>query len=95
MHVGCIRIRHAPYLQPHIAHMQAHLQVPIFAIHIASARPIHEMALELVCGADFWCNRHCKANPVDLEGSRGQVWPEINRKSFFKFFHNYEAPRML
>ncbi len=31
------------------------------------------MALELASGADFWCNRHCKTNPVDLEGSRGQV----------------------
>jgi hypothetical protein len=32
-----------------------------------------EMALELVSGADFGCNRRCKTNPVNLEGSRGQV----------------------
>ncbi len=32
-----------------------------------------KMALELPSGADFGCNRHCKTNPVDLEGSRGQV----------------------
>lgn len=31
------------------------------------------MVLELAPGADFGCNRHCKTNPVDLEGSRGQV----------------------
>ena len=40
----------------------------------------HEMALELVCGADFWCNRHCKTSPVVLEGFWGQVWPKIGRK---------------
>ncbi len=40
----------------------------------------HEMALELVCRADFWCNRHCKTSPVDLEGFGGQVWPKIGRK---------------
>ena len=39
----------------------------------------HEMVLELDYGADFWRNRHCKTNPVDLEGSRGQVWPKIGR----------------
>ena len=38
------------------------------------------MALELVCGADFWCNRHCRTSPVVLEGSWGQVWPKIDRK---------------
>ena len=38
------------------------------------------MALELVCGADFWCNRHCRTSPVVLEGSWGQVWPKIGRK---------------
>ncbi len=32
-----------------------------------------ERALKLASGADFGCNRHCKANPVDLEGSRVQV----------------------
>ncbi len=38
------------------------------------------MAFELVCGADFWCNRHCRTSPVDLECFWGQVWPKINRK---------------
>ena len=31
------------------------------------------MDLQLASGADFGCNRYCKASPVDLEGSRGQV----------------------
>jgi hypothetical protein len=31
------------------------------------------MAFKLPSGADFGCNRHCKTNPVDLEGSRGLV----------------------
>ena len=26
---------------------------------------------DLVCRADFWCNRHCKTNPVDLDGFLG------------------------
>jgi hypothetical protein len=33
----------------------------------------HEMSLELVSRFDFWCNRHCRTNPIDLEGSRSQV----------------------
>ena len=40
----------------------------------------HEMSLELVCGADFWCNRHCRTSPVVLKGFWGQVWPKISRK---------------
>ena len=28
----------------------------------------HEMALELVSGADFWCKLMCGAGPVDLRG---------------------------
>ncbi len=28
----------------------------------------HEMALDLVCGADFWCTLHCRTSPVVLEG---------------------------
>ncbi len=38
------------------------------------------MALELVCGADFWCNQHCRTSPVVLEGFWGQVWPKIGQK---------------
>ena len=38
------------------------------------------MALEFVCGADLWCNRHCKTSPVVLEGFWGQAWPKIGRK---------------
>ncbi len=38
------------------------------------------MALEWLCGADFWCNRHCRTTPVLLEGFWGQVWPKIGRK---------------
>ena len=48
----------------------------------------NEMALELVCGADFWCNRHCRRSPVVLEGFWGQVWPKIARKPEKK--HNSE-----
>ncbi len=33
-----------------------------------------EMAFQWVSGADLWCNRRCKTNPVDLEGSRGRVF---------------------
>ncbi len=40
----------------------------------------HDMALELVCGADFWCNWHCRTSPVVLEGFWGQVWPKIGQK---------------
>jgi hypothetical protein len=34
----------------------------------------------LVCGADFWCNRHCRTSPGVLEGFWGQVWPKIGQK---------------
>ncbi len=34
-----------------------------------------EMALESVCGADFWCNRHCKPSPVVLSGFRAGLQP--------------------
>jgi hypothetical protein len=37
------------------------------------------MALELACGADFWCNRHCKTSPVDPEEFWG-IWPNIDQK---------------
>ncbi len=40
----------------------------------------HGMVLDLVCGALFWCNRHCRTSPVVLEGFWRQVWPEIGRK---------------
>ncbi len=40
----------------------------------------HEIVLELVCGTEFWCNRHCRTSPVVLEGFWGQVWPKIGRK---------------
>ena len=40
----------------------------------------HEMVLELVWGADFWFNRHCRTSPVVLEGFWGQAWPKIVRK---------------
>ena len=36
------------------------------------------MALKLASGAHFGYNRYCKANPVDLEGSRGQVLEVLN-----------------
>ncbi len=40
----------------------------------------HGIVLELVCGADLWCNRHYRTSPVVLEGFCGQVWPKISRK---------------
>ena len=46
---------------------------------------LHDMALELVCPAEFWCNRHCKTSPVDLEGYYGQVKPKIGRKPTQQF----------
>ena len=45
----------------------------------------HEMALELVCGADFSCKLNCRASPGDLEGSWGQVWPKIPGNPTRKF----------
>ena len=32
----------------------------------------HEMALELVSGADFWCKLMFRASPGDLGGPRGR-----------------------
>ena len=44
----------------------------------------HDMALELVSGADFLCTLLCRAGPVDLRGfrgSRGRPDPENDRFS--------------
>ena len=38
----------------------------------------HEVAFELVCGADFWCSRHCKTSPVVLDCFGGKVWPKLS-----------------
>ncbi len=35
----------------------------------------------MVYGVNFWCKRGCEANPVYLEGSRGQVRPKSGRLS--------------
>ena len=35
-------------------------------------RNCHEMALELISGADFWCKLMSWGRPVDLRGSRGR-----------------------
>ncbi len=43
------------------------------------------MAIELVCGAEFWCKRHYNTSPVVLEGFGGQLWPKIGRKPIRKF----------
>ncbi len=53
----------------------------------------HEMALELVCGADCWCNRHCKTSPVVLEGfwgeslaeNRPKTDPQISGQTAFRY----------
>ena len=39
---------------------------------LAGAFGCHEMALELVSGADFWCKLMSRASPGDLGGSRGR-----------------------
>ena len=41
----------------------------------------HEMVLELVCGADFWCNRLCRTSPVVLEGLWGPSLAENRPKT--------------
>ncbi len=43
-------------------------------------RPSIEIAVELVYGSEFWCNRHCQTNLVDLEGSRGPSLAEKRSK---------------
>ena len=50
------------------------------------------MALELVCRADFWCNRHCKTNPVDLDGFWGQVRPKICQTDLQIKIGNFRFP---
>ena len=40
----------------------------------------HEMGLDEVSGADFWCNLHSFRRPVVLEGFRGQLWGPGGRK---------------
>jgi len=39
---------------------------------LAGAFGCHEIALEFVSGADFWCKLMCRASPGYLEGSRGR-----------------------
>jgi len=39
----------------------------------------HDMALELVCRTECWCNRYCKTSPDDLDVIWGQVWVFRNR----------------
>ena len=34
----------------------------------------HEVVLELVCGACFWCSLHCKTSRFVLECFGGKVW---------------------
>ncbi len=44
------------------------------------------MALELPSGAHLGCNRHCKTNPVDLEGSGGQVLVDLRGFVLGRFY---------
>ena len=39
----------------------------------------HEVALELVCGADVWCSLHFKTSPMVLDGFWGNIWPKPDR----------------
>ena len=41
---------------------------------------VSKMSLDEVYEADFRCNLHFKTFPVNLEGSRGQVWGPGGRK---------------
>ncbi len=43
------------------------------------------MASELVCRVYFWCNRHCKTNPVDLDGFGAKALPKIAK-------HRHQMP---
>ena len=62
LNLSCVCLGRGQHLEPRIANDPLRLTR-------------HEMALELVSRADCLSNRHCKTSPVDLEGSRGQVWP--------------------
>jgi hypothetical protein len=43
-------------------------------------RTVTKWPQDLVCGANFWCNRHCRTSPVVLDVFGGQVWPKIGRR---------------
>ena len=53
-----------------IYHFILHEVCPVWVLEgiLAGFVWLHDMALELVCRADFWCNRHCRTSPVVLEG---------------------------
>ncbi len=53
-------------------------------LRIANEPLSHEIALELVCKADLWCNRHCRMSPVVLERFWGLVWPKKIAKNHKK-----------
>jgi hypothetical protein len=46
----------------------------------------HEMALELVCRADFGCNWYCKTSPIVLEGGGAENRPENFRPDCLQEF---------
>ena len=73
----------------------AYFQYKIIAALCRGALENREVALELVCGVDFWCNRHCRTTPVVLEGFWGQVWPKIGRTPEKSEFRIANEPRTI
>ncbi len=54
--------------------------VYIIALHVVYYSSLFRPALELVSGADFGCVLHHFSSPTRLDGSRGQVRPEMGLK---------------
>ena len=65
----------------------------------AKAHKGREMALELVCGADFSCKLMFRASPGDLGGSRvsisvgnpGKTGPKISSQTAFRYPAHFES----
>jgi len=61
--------------------------------NLARSFGCHELALDLVCGADFFCTLMCGAGPGDLRGSRGsgsaknmkKTRPEYSGQTAFRY----------
>ncbi len=53
----------------------------IFVRSVPKTQSAHEWDLELVSGAEFWCNLHCCSSRGRSRGSRGPPWAPRGRKS--------------
>ncbi len=47
---------------------------------VPKTQSAYEWALELVSGADFWCNLHYLSSPGRSRGARGPPWAPRGRK---------------